>query len=296
MDGDLQTDATVELLTNNRYKRLDSSYVEALNEAKKHPPKFYFEGCFHAWFLFYSAKRKSQASPNFSGKSELTKLVRNIESRDDTQLRSLACYVQQQLSDEVQQNINEVSDYAAQRRRTAVGPQENVSADSQPESESEAESVHNDSPIPEPNGQGHKTWHESWNACLDGLTSLFPQSFSDVVSRMPHPTDPGQMVAAARMALPVTPQLQMLGSQMSIDIIDSANVRLAKDLFGVDLEVDATGVCVAYPGGAKIRPTPALMLETEHDESCDYEHLNGFRITCNGSAMFRDDECGFIAV
>lgn len=96
------------------------------------------------------------------------------------------------------------------------------------------------------------------NASLEHAGRLFPTDLFESIKRHLDPRK-NILVAAISMSFPYGPLKEKIECQMSLEVTEDKVQHLARDLFGVRLEVN-NGLRFLLSGRAKVMPNPKLTL------------------------------------
>jgi hypothetical protein len=126
------------------------------------------------------------------------------------------------------------------------------------------------------------------NASLKEATNLFPPFISNAIQRIPQAANETVFAADITMSLPVT-IWDTYECQMTIGVAENKVERIARHLFGVDLETTTGLRYVCHPGGGRLLPNPELTISDCRDNVI--EELFGEEIfnAIKGSVLYQDE-------
>ncbi|KAL6405581.1 putative serine threonine protein kinase [Ilyonectria robusta] len=252
-DTDRFTEALDVLLQQvNRYKRAPGSWQEsweALQQAhESSTAKIFANQGFHAWFAYFLTKNGADIQFRFRGKAACNRVI----ARLDTEPPNFGDRTASENSRPAPSSANPISPTATPTSARAPPPSLD---DSTPEQVLVHSSVSSSNHLAE-DGLVFV------NGSLEMTTRLFPREFSDGIMRNPHPRDESTLVAAMSMTFPNAPYTDTLGCQVALEITEDKVQHLARELFGVRLEIRAGLRYLCVPGGsAKVLPNPNFTLQ-----------------------------------
>ena len=103
--------------------------------------------------------------------------------------------------------------------------------------------------------------HVLVNASLAAATDLFPAYLAGAIRRIPHPSSKNVLVAAISITFPAAAFTSKIRCQMALMVTDNKVQRIAKELFGAELEINAGLRYVCLSASTKVLPNPLLTLQ-----------------------------------
>lgn len=100
-------------------------------------------------------------------------------------------------------------------------------------------------------------WHVLTNASVSECIRIFPTYLAGAIKRYTQQDNTDAVVAAVSITLPYC---GWTGCLMRIEVVSSKIDHLARELFGVHLEVDDGFRYIYLPGGSRVAPDPRLAL------------------------------------